>query len=509
MSKKNTMNALISGVGILIGRLSGLIREILYAYLFGTSPLIGLFKYAAALPNLARRMFGEGALSNAFIPLLAEIDKNDRGKATDFSSKIVTLFTLFNIFLAGLGILTLIICGKIGIIPEENLALVELGSIMLPYLPFICLCGMLGSILNLFNSYKLPALMSSAMNICLIASSTYAISQKLVPEKAVHLLAWTLLFSGLLQAIILLKATRQKISLSLSFSSPKSPELKSFWISFLPVLVGASAQQISTALDKTIALWIGTHAVAALSYSELLIYLPVGVIGVALGSVCLPSLSKSLAKGDTTEVEQSFSTALGQVFFLSVPCSFFFYIAGEQILSCIFMRGAFDQQSLVYTLQAFIWLLPGIPFFAALKVVLPLYYAHKNTKSPLRISLFMITLNLILGISFIPLLSHGSLAMASSITAALNFFLLLKGAVKQQYLKSTHIIKTITQTLSPAALATVITNYSDTLFLIPGENLNGLIFNIISLGINLIYFSALYIIFYKLFQSCMKSSKRS
>ena len=317
MSKKNTINAIISGTGILIGRLSGLVREILFAYLFGTSPLIGLYKYAAALPNLARRMFGEGALSNAFIPLLAEMDKKSPEQATSFSSKILTLFTLFNITLSGLGILALNICDQTGLITTENQALVKMGSIMFPYLPLICLCGMLSSILNLHNSYKLPSLMSSAMNICLIAASAFAITSNMVAENSVILLSWTLLFSGVLQALILLKATVQKRKITLKLTSPKNESLKPFWKNFIPVLIGASAQQISTLLDKTIALWIGTHAVAALSYSELLIYLPVGVIGVALGSVCLPSLSKSLANGDRDEVEKNFSTALRQVFFLS------------------------------------------------------------------------------------------------------------------------------------------------------------------------------------------------
>jgi putative peptidoglycan lipid II flippase len=175
MPRTNTINAIISGTGIMIGRFSGLVREILFAYLFGTSSLIGLFKYAFALPNLARRIFGEGALSNAFIPILADLEKKNQYKAEEFCSKTISLFTFFNIILACLGIIVLIICGKTGLIAEENQQLVELGSIMFPYLPFICLCGILGSILNLHNSYKIPSLMSSTMNICLIASSCFAI----------------------------------------------------------------------------------------------------------------------------------------------------------------------------------------------------------------------------------------------------------------------------------------------------------------------------------------------
>jgi putative peptidoglycan lipid II flippase len=436
MSKKNTVNAMISGAGNLAGRVSGLVREVLYAYLFGTSPLIGYFKYAAALPNLARRMFGEGALANAFIPLLANEKNKTQNNSSDFTSKILSLTSVFNSLLAILGICILFILFYSGVISEESQELVYLGSIMLPYLPLICLAGLLGSILNLYGEYSRPALMSSAMNICLISSSFFAIFADLSAKESIYLLAFSLVFSGLLQVFILFKSSQKFIKIRFKRSDPKAKELKPFWNNFIPVIIGASAQQISTMLDKTIALWIGPHAVSSISYSELLIYLPVGIFGVSLGSVCLPSLSSSLAKGNKVDVQRDFNKALSQALFLSIPCSFLFYLLGETILKTIFLRGAFDLESLSFTLKAFIWFLPGIPFFTALKVVLPLYYANKNTKTPLKISLSMIALNLILGISFIPFLSHGSLAMASSITAFLNFSFLIIYAKKLTYISS-------------------------------------------------------------------------
>ncbi|MDD7984866.1 murein biosynthesis integral membrane protein MurJ [Lentisphaera marina] len=501
MSRKNTINALISGAGNLAGRLSGLLREVLYAYLFGTSPLIGYFKYAAALPNLARRIFGEGALANAFIPLLAEAKNDDRERCNDLASKILTLTTIFNSLLAILGIGILFSLSYLKVLSQESQDLVYLGSIMLPYLPLICLAGLLGSILNLYGQYSKPALMSSAMNVCLIASASFAIFANLSDKQSIYLLAVSLVFSGVLQVFILLHASGKFIKLRFKTCRLKAPELKSFWISFLPVVIGASAQQISTLLDKTIALWIGPHAVSSLSYSELLIYLPVGIFGVSLGSVCLPSLSSSLAKGNKQDVQRDFHKALSQALFLSIPCSFLFYLCGDSILKAIFLRGAFDVESLNFTLKAFVWFLPGIPFFTALKVVLPLYYANKNTKTPLKISLAMICLNLILGLSFIPLLSHGSLAMASSITAFLNFSLLLIQAKKLKYLVS---LNEITKYSIPSLLSAFLTfilldslinNYLSHLT----SSINFIDNAIVSLA-GTISFAVLYLVLHKLFK---------
>lgn len=497
MSKKNTINAIISGVGNLTGRLSGLVREMLYAYLFGTSPLIGYFKYAAALPNLARRIFGEGALANAFIPLLAD-KKNNEQDPNSFASKILTLTTIFNIFLALCGMAILFLLFSLGIISNESQELVYLGSIMLPYLPFICLAGLLGSIHNLYSKYSLPALMSSTMNACLIAASCFAIFANYDKKTTIYLLAFSLVFSGALQVFILLKSSKKFIQLKMEYCQFKAPELKTFWISFIPVTIGASAQQISTLLDKTIALWIGPHAVSSLSYSELLIYLPVGVFGVSLGSVCLPSLSSSLAKGNLNDVQRDFEKALSQAFFLSIPCSVFFYLLGGTILKVLFLRGAFDLQSLQFTLKAFLWFLPGIPFFTALKVVLPLYYANKNTKTPLKTSLAMITLNLVLGISFIPLLSHASLAMASSVTALLNFVVLLIMAKKLSYIQN---LSQIAKTNLPAVIAVSLSFITFKLIakLLPLIETDSIEFtdNLLATIIGSLVFSLLYLLFFK------------
>ena len=443
MSKAFTLNALKTATGILAGRLSGLAREVLLAYFFGTSALIGYFKYAFSLPNLARRILGEGALNNAFIPILADKKQSSDEAASEFSSRILSTFALFNTALSAIAIL--ILFGTSFFLSEEQLAIVHLGSLMMPYLPLICLAGIAAGILNLLNSYSLPSLMSTSLNFCLIAACLISAALDHKPEQMVYAMAIGLLLSGVLQMTILLHAIIKKgFKLRWLPTSPKHPDMQLLWVTFIPAVIGASAQQISTFLDKTIALAIAEEAVSSISYSELLIYLPVGVFGVALSTVCLPAMSSALSAKDSSSLQKTFDNALKQAFFLALPCTFIYYLFGEQLLSLLYLRGNFTDESLQNTLKAFIWYPPGIPFFTATKIILPVFYAQKNTKTPFKISLICIAVNLCLGLSLIPWLSYGSLALATSISSALNFTLLCYFSKKLSYLTiSKSLIKNI------------------------------------------------------------------
>ena len=432
-SKAFTFNAIKTALGILAGRLSGLVREILLAYFFGTSALIGYFKYAFSLPNLARRILGEGALNNAFLPILSDKKELSTEKAAEFSSRILSTFAILNSIIAIIGVLTLF--GASHFIPPEKLPIIYLGSLMMPYLPLICLAGICAGILNLLNSYSLPSLMSTSLNFCLILACLISAALDHTPEQMVYVLSASLLISGVMQFSILLRSIIKKgFQIRWLPTSPKHPDMKLLWVTFIPAVIGASAQQISTFLDKTIALAVAQEAVSSISYSELLIYLPVGVFGVALSTVCLPAMSSAISAKNQSAVQKTFEQALSQAFFLSIPCSLIYFLFSQDILSLLYLRGNFTDVSLQNTLKAFIWYLPGIPFFTAIKIILPVFYSQKNTKKPFQISLICILLNLVLGISLIPLLSYGSLALATSVASALNLFLLVNAAIKLNYI---------------------------------------------------------------------------
>ncbi|NQZ56385.1 MAG: murein biosynthesis integral membrane protein MurJ [Lentisphaeraceae bacterium] len=423
--KSDTLSssAIKTGLGNLISRLSGLFRDILFAACFGVDGAISNFFVALTIPNLSRRIFGEGALTAAFIPLLSEKfdDKEDSWK---FISIVLSITTCLTTAITLIGV---IICSLAALFTDKSLSQVlEFSSFLLPYMIFICLSALMSAILNLMKSFTLSAFSSVLFNICLIIAATAAISLPGSNEQKIYWLITAVLISGILQCILLFCALKRR-GLKLNWMPNfKSAEWHSIKKLFIPGVFGASVAQLSVLSDRLIATSIGEHAVSALYYSERLTYFPVGIFGVALGVACLPYMSRASKNNDQEGLMRAFSFSIRQVCFLTVPCTFLFFLYHEEILRLIFMRGKFDETSLQLSALGLLYYLPGIPAFAGIKVILPLYYARKDTSTPVKIAIRCLIFNVIMGISFIPLLSHGSLALATTAACYLNIFLLLR-----------------------------------------------------------------------------------
>ncbi|MCM8540981.1 MAG: murein biosynthesis integral membrane protein MurJ [Lentisphaeraceae bacterium] len=426
MSQKKEDNlsssAIKSALGNFASRISGLLRDICFALFFGTSGAMSAFITALTIPNLSRRIFGEGALTASFIPLLSDKLKNEKDTWA-FASTILSVTTVITSILGLLGIVTCVIISFF--VSNRSGLILTLTSWLLPFMIFICLSAQISGILNLLKSFTLPAISSVFLNLFLILGCILSTFSELSQESKIYFLVAAVLISGVVQLVFLYRELIKK-----GASLKWSPDFKSAdWLSvkklFLPGILGASVAQLSVMSDRIIALWIGDHAVSALYYSERLTYFPVGIFAVALGAACLPFMSKAVSNNDHEELMSAFSFGIRQVVFLTIPCSVLFFMHYTDIMNIIYKRGAFDEKSLADSAHAFMYYLPGIPAFSAVKIILPLYYANKNVSTPVKISLVCLTFNLILGISFIPQLSHGSLAMATSVSSYLNIILLL------------------------------------------------------------------------------------
>ena len=415
-------SAIKTGLGNLGSRITGLFRDILFASYFGTSGSMSAFLTALTLPNLSRRIFGEGALTASFIPLLSDKLKNEED-TWKFASLILSITVVLTTILALAGI-TICLLTTYFVSPDKKL-LFKLCAWTLPYMVFICLSALISGILNLLKSFSLPALSSMIFNIALIISCLLTSTTNMSIETKITFLTVAVLVSGFLQTSILYRALKQhgaKLQWNPDFKSNDWLKLKKL---FLPGILGASVAQLSILSDRIIAIGIGDHAVSALYYSERLTYFPVGIFGVALGVACLPYMSKAVSQGNDQDLMHAFSFGLRQTMFLTVPCTFIFYHYHTEIMTIIFKRGAFDNDSLKQSALALFYYLPGIPAFAATKIILPLYFAKKNTKTPVKIALFCLSLNLILGLSLIPWLQHASLALATTVACYANIILLL------------------------------------------------------------------------------------
>jgi len=415
-------SAIKSALGNFASRLSGLLRDVLFALYFGTSGAMSAFITALTIPNLSRRIFGEGALTASFIPLLSDRLKNEED-TWKFTSIILSVTVVLTSILALAGIIICLIVSFF--VSDKNALILTLTSWLLPYMIFICLSAQLSGILNLLKSFTLPSLSSVFLNIALISACLISTMFEISPNSKIYFLVAAVLLSGVFQFTVLFKSLMSK-----GASFEWKPDFKSSeWLSvkklFIPGILGASVAQLSVMSDRLIAIWIGDHAVSALYYSERLTYFPVGIFAVALGTACLPFMSKAVSEDNHEELMSSFSFGMRQVAFLTIPCTVLFYMHYKDIMEIIYKRGAFDEQSLAYSAYAFMFYLPGIPAFSAVKIILPLYYARKNVSTPVKISLACLSVNIILGISLIPQLSHGSLALATTISSYLNIILLI------------------------------------------------------------------------------------
>lgn len=424
MSDKENISssALKTAAGNFLSRLSGLLRDILFAGCFGTSGTISALLTALTFPNLARRIFGEGALTASFIPLLSDKIDDDT-QASSFSSNILSIATIMTTALTLLSMMVCLIL--VFFLSPYYQTVAKLTAWLMPYMIFICLSALISGILNLKKSFTLPAFSSVFFNIFLIFGCIIIPWLNLSEKNNVYILIIAVLLSGLVQLLTLffaLSKSNFKLKWLPDFKSDNWRSVKSL---FIPAIIGASVTQISVLSDRMIANFIGEHAVSSLYYAERLTYFPVGIFGVALGVACLPYMSKAISSNDHQNLMQSLQFGLRQTFFLTLPCTLIFYLYHEDILKTIFMRGKFDHESLKFSALALMYYLPGIPAFAALKIILPFYYAAKDTKTPVRVAVTCLTINVILGITLIPFLSHASLAFATTVASYLNCSLLL------------------------------------------------------------------------------------
>jgi putative peptidoglycan lipid II flippase len=410
-------SAIKTGLGNFGSRVTGLFRDILFASYFGTSGTMSAFLAALTLPNLSRRIFGEGALTASFIPLLSDKLKNE-DDTWKFASLILSITVVLTTILALAGITTCLLMTYF-VSPDKQL-LFKLCAWTLPYMVFICLSALISGILNLLKSFSLPALSSMIFNVALIITCLFTSTTNMSIEAKITSLTFAVLISGFLYRA--LKQHGARLKWNPDFKSSDWLKVKKL---FLPGILGASVAQLSVLSDRIIAIGIGDHAVSALYYSERLTYFPVGIFGVALGVACLPYMSKAVSQGNDQDLMHAFSFGFRQTIFLTIPCTFIFYHYHTDIMTIIFKRGAFDNDSLKQSALALSYYLPGIPAFAATKIILPLYFAKKNTKTPVKIAIFSLSLNLILGLSLIPWLQHASLALATTVTCYANIILLL------------------------------------------------------------------------------------
>jgi putative peptidoglycan lipid II flippase len=309
--------------------------------------------------------------------------------------------------------------------PRLALAL-KLTPLVMPYALLICLTGALSGVLNSMGHFAVPALTPVILNLVLIGATMLVCpAWEMAGIAPVYALGGAVLLAGLVQLGAQIAACARRgmhLRLQLNWSDP---HVRKVALLMAPALLGTGVTQLNVVVDRFLAGWLGSAAVGSLWYSQRLVYLPVGLFGVAMGVVCLPAMSRAWAREDHEAMSNSTTFALRHVLFLAVPCAALLSVAAVPIIRLLFERGAFDGRSVAETAWALAFYLPGIPAFCCAKVAVTPFYAQHDTKTPVKIAVLCMVINLLLNLILMQFLRQGGLALATTISSYLNVSLLL------------------------------------------------------------------------------------
>ncbi len=414
----------------LVSRILGFVRDVVLANLFGSSAGADAFFVAFKIPNFLRRLFGEGAFSQAFVPVLSETKSvQGEGAVKELVNHVTGVFGLILFVVTSIGVIAaplIIMAFAPGFIDEPgkfDLA-VQMLRITFPYLFFISLVALAGGILNTYGHFTVPALTPVFLNLSLIGAAILLAPRMAQPVVA---LAWGVFIGGVIQLMFQLPALWRIKHLPVPIPKWRDPGVTKIFKLMLPALFGVSVAQINLLLDTLLASFLVTGSISWLYFSDRLMEFPIGILGVAVGTVILPRLSKDHALTEPQAFSDTLSWALKLIFVLGMPAFVMLIMLAGPMLSTLFQYGAFSTEDVVkaaMSLQAYSL---GLFGFLAVKVLAPGYYARQDTKTPVRVGIIAMAANMIFNLILIWPLQHVGLAMATAGAALLNATLLWQG----------------------------------------------------------------------------------
>jgi putative peptidoglycan lipid II flippase len=413
----------------LVSRVLGFVRDTIMARIFGAGIASDAFVIAFKLPNLLRRIFAEGAFSQAFVPILAEYKTQQGEEATrTFVAYVSGMLTLILALVTVLGILLapwivwLTAPGFSGT-PERFELTTSLLRVTFPYIALISLSSLAGAVLNTWNRFSVPALVPSLLNLSMIAFMLF-----LAPyfDPPIMALGWAVLVGGLLQLLYQLPHLKKIGMLVLPRLDLRDLGVWRVMKQMGPAILGVSVSQISLIINTVFASFLAAGSVSWMYYADRLMELPSGVLGVALGTILLPALSRTYASADHHEYSRLLDWGLRLCFLLVLPCALAMAILSRPLTVALFQYGAFSTHDAQMTQHALIAYTVGLLGIILVKILAPGFYAQQNIRTPVKIAIFTLLSTQLMNVLFlfvIPL-AHAGLALAISLAACLNAGLL-------------------------------------------------------------------------------------
>ncbi len=430
----NLYRALVTVSGMtLLSRVTGLLREFLIARAFGASAYTDAFFVAFRIPNLLRRLFAEGAFSQAFVPILGEY-KNQRGEVAtkELVDHVATIlvWTLAATSLAGiLAAPAVVYFIATGLKSEGDVfdTTVMMTRIMFPYIGFMSFVALAGGILNTWRNFRVPAFTPVLLNLAFIAAALFLAPHMKQP---IYALAIAVFVGGVLQLAIQIPALK-KIGMLPRIGNPlvawRDPGVRRVLRQMLPATFAVSVGQLSIIINTNIASRLENGSVSWLNYADRLMEFPTGMLGVALGTILLPSLSKAHADGDPAEYSSLLDWGLRLTFLLALPAAVGLATLSEPLTTTLFHYGKFTAEAVGQTEKALIAYGVGLLGLILVKILAPGFYAKQDIKTPVKIAIGVLIATQLMNLAFVPWIAHAGLALSVGLGACLNASLLFWG----------------------------------------------------------------------------------
>lgn len=427
-NKLNTKASGVVAVAVMCSRVLGLIREMLFAGLFGAN-LMGIFFIAFRAPNLLRDLFAEGALSTAFITVFSKkIEREGDKSAWELAGKMMTLAVIFMSLVSILGIVfadQFIWLLAPGLNQADRHLTVLLTQIMYPFILLVSLAALVMGMLNAKNVFGVPAMASSFFNIGSIVGGAilgWCLDPKFGETALIGLAVGTLI-GGFLQLVIQFPSLKTAGFRFRPDFRWRDPGIRSILVLMVPSVIAASAVQINVAINTVFASFFSTGAISWLSYAFRFMQLPIGVFGVAVATITLPVISRIAAYEDRSDFGPTLGKAMRLAIFLTMPSAVGLYFLAEPIIGIVYERGNFHPQDTMQTAIALQFYSMGLVAYSCIKVLSPAFYAIDRKWTPMVVSFASIAVNLLLNYILIVQLKFGpkGLALSTTVAATLNF----------------------------------------------------------------------------------------
>lgn len=435
--------ALLKSTGIVsamtsLSRVSGFIRDMLYAQLFGAGAGTDAFFVAFRIPNFLRRLFAEGAFSQAFVPVFSEYQtQHQQAELRELVDQVTGTLGAILLLITALGVLAaplLILLFAPGFSSDAGKyqLTVDMLRITFPYLLFISLTALAGGVLNSCGRFAIPAVTPVLLNLTMIAAALWLAPHM---EKPVMGLAWGVFIAGVVQLGFQIPFLRQIKLLPRPRWGWASAGVQQVLKLMLPAVFGSSVAQVNLLIDTLLASFLVSGSVSWLYYSDRLVEFPLGIFGVALGTVILPKLSRHHASAETAHFSQTLDWALRWALLIGVPATVALVILAGPMLAALFQYGEFDAHDVAMSTRSLMAFALGLVAFMLIKVLAPGFYARKDTRSPVKYGIIAMGANTAMTLIFIWPLAHAGLALSTSLAAFLNagmlFFNLRRRAIYQ------------------------------------------------------------------------------